>query len=176
VNDAAQQSPPPVRGFWKTTWDQRGHWLGWDIVLSAVITAAGVLLIKDSTLKGTMSTLLAAEFGLAGAVLGVVIAGLAIIVGFLGREYAALITESEGGAMGDFWPFWFVAALGATAVIAAGAGLLLIAQVPCSRRAVFGVTTFFASYATLATVNLVAFVAEQGVTRAWQLGRPPNSG
>jgi hypothetical protein len=164
-------APPPVHGFWKTSWDLRQYWLGWDIVLAGALTAGAVLLVGDQTLLRVLSTLLIAEFGLAGAVLGVVIAGLAIIVGFLSREYAAVIDRSEDGAIADFWPFWFVAALAAGAVIAAGAGLLIVDQQPGSRRAVFGVTTFLASYAALATVNLVAFVTTQGVTRAWQLAQ-----
>jgi hypothetical protein len=82
--------------------------------------------------------------------------------------------EAEDGPIGDFWPFWFVAALAATAVIVAAVGIVLVEQLPCVRRTVFGVTTFFSTYAVLATVNLVAFVAQQGVTRAWQLSRPRN--
>jgi hypothetical protein len=172
VTDPPEQeseAPPAVSGFWKTSWEQRQYWLGWDVVLAGLIAGVGVILVTERTLEKTLSLLLVAEFGLAGALLGVVIAGLAIVVGFLGREYAVLINRSDRGAMGDFWPFWFVAALAATAVVLAGAGLLLIQQQPCTRRVVFGVTTFFTSYATLATVNLVALVAAQGVSRAWQL-------
>src|SRR5205823_1795754 len=118
-------------------------------------------------------SLLTAEFGLIGAVLGVVVAGLAIVVAFLSREYADVITRAKGGALGEFWPFWFVAAAAGAAVVAAGAGLVLIEQVHSLRRAVFGVTTFLSVYAVVATVNLVAYITQQGVTRARQLSRKP---
>lgn len=173
ASGGSDEKPPPVEGFFKTTWGQREQWLGWDLFLAAIITAAGVVFVNSDTLKNVLSNLLVAEFGLIGAVLGVVVAGLAIVVAFLSREYAKVLTKADDGPIGDFWPFWFVAAIAATAVLAAGAGLVVADQWPCLRRTVFGVTTFFSTYAVLATVNLVAFVTQQGVTRAWQLARKP---
>jgi hypothetical protein len=167
----ATDKPPPFEGFFKTTWKQREQWLGWDLALATAGTAAGVLFVHDASLKRVLPGLLTAEFGLIGAVLGVVIAGLAIVVGFLSREYAQVLMRADDGPIGDFWPFWFVAVIAACAVIAAGTGLIVIDQVPCLRRTVFGVTTFLSLYTVLATANLVAFVAQQGVTRAWQLTR-----
>ena len=108
---AENDAPPPLEGFLKTTWKQREQWLGWDLALAAVITAAGVILVSAATLKEVLSQLLTAEFGLIGAVLGVVVAGLAIVVAFLSREYAEVLNRADDGAIGDFWPFWFVAAL-----------------------------------------------------------------
>jgi hypothetical protein len=169
---ASPDDAPPVHGFVRTTWRLRSQIISWDLLVAAGLTCVGVLFASCSTLESVLSDLLVAEFGLIGAVLGVVIAGLAIVVAFLSRQYARILVRSEEGPIGDLWPFWFVAALSASAVLAAGAGLVLIAQEPSLRRAVFGVTTFLSSYAVLATVNLVAFVAQQGVTRAWQLSKP----
>jgi hypothetical protein len=70
---------------------------------------------------------------------------------------------------GDFWPFWYVAAIAATSVVASGCGLLAAERDRHLRHVVFGITTFFALYAVLATVNLVGFVKTQGETRAYQL-------
>lgn len=165
--------PPPVEGFLKTTWSQRAHWLDWDLVVAVLVTTVAVVFVRSSTLEEVLKELLVAEFGLIGAVLGVVIAGLAIVVAFLSREYARVLMKAEDGPIGDFWPFWFVAAVAATAVLAAGSGIVVEAQWPSLRRVVFGVTTFLSIYAVLASVNLVAFVAQQGVTRAWQLARKP---
>lgn len=147
---------------------------GWDgTSASPRIAAAGVVFIDSDTLRNVLMELLMAEFGLIGAVLGVVVAGLAIVVAFLSREYAQVLMKSDDGPIGDFWPFWFVAVIAATAVLAAGSGIVVVDQWPCLRRTVFGVTTFFSAYGVLATVNLVAFVTQQGVTRAWQLARKP---
>lgn len=168
--------PPPVRGLLRTTWDQRSHVLNWDLALAALLTAVGVLFVKSSVIHDVLNGLLTAEFGLIGAVLGVVIAGVAIIVAFLTRDYAEVLMRSEGGPIGDFWPFWFVAGLAASAVVTAGVGLVVIDQRPSLQRTVFGVTTFLSTYAVFATVNLVAFVAQQGVTRSWQLTRREQSG
>jgi hypothetical protein len=170
-SDAEGSAPPPVKGFFKTTWEQRAQWFGWDLFFAVVLTAAAVIFVSCKTLERVLPNLLTAEFGLIGAVLGVVIAGLAIVVAFLSREYAEVLTRADDGPMGDFWPFWFVAAIAGCAVVAAGVGLILIDQVPSLRRTVFGVSTFLSVYTVIATVNLVAFVAQQGVTRAWQLAR-----
>jgi hypothetical protein len=172
-NSDSIPEPPPVEGFFKTTWTQRAHWLDWDLFVAVLVTTAAVVFVNSITLEKILKDLLVAEFGLIGAVLGVVIAGLAIVVAFLSREYARVLMKADDGPIGDFWPFWFVAVLAATAVLAAGSGIVIEAQWPPLRRTVFGVTTFFSTYAVLATVNLVAFVAQQGVTRAWQLARKP---
>jgi hypothetical protein len=172
-NPDAPRNPPAVHGLIRTSWEQREHWFGWDVLPAAGLAGAGVLLVHSRVLAKALPTLLAAELGLIGAVLGVVIAGLAIVVAFLSREYAGVIVRARSGPMGEFWPFWFVAGVAALAVITAGAGLIVIEQVPSLHRTSFGVTTFLSTYAVLATVNLVALVAQQGVSRAWQLASKP---
>jgi hypothetical protein len=168
---SGSDEPPPVQGFFKATWKQRTQLLGWDLGGALIVTTASVLLVDSGVLSSVLPDLLMAEFGLIGAILGVVIAGLAIVVAFLSRDYAEALARADDGSIGDFWPFWFVAVISAAAVISAGAGLIIVKQVCGSERAVFGVTTFLSTYAVLATVNLVAFVAQQGVTRVWQLTR-----
>ncbi|MGA8365227.1 MAG: hypothetical protein WB709_12005 [Solirubrobacteraceae bacterium] len=162
---------PEVIGFWGTTWKHRATLLAWDLYCAAAITAAGVLLIHKSTLTTALPGLLTAEFGIIGALLGIVIAGLAIIVGFLSSDYAVVLMRSDGGPAGDFWPFWYVAALAALSIVASGGALLLVQQSGDTAYPAFAVTTFLASYALLASVNLVAFVKAQGETRVFQMAR-----
>jgi hypothetical protein len=140
-------------------------------VLAIALTVLGLLTVSGTTLDEKLDQVLIAEFGLIGALLGLVIAGLAIVIGFLGRDYAVVLMKSDGGPSGEFWPFWYVSALAATSIIAAGAGIFAIAEWPCSQKAVFGATTFLSSYAVLASVNLVAFIKAQGETRALMLAR-----
>lgn len=162
---------PPVEGFWKTTIANRQNLLGWDLFSALVLTIVGVVFVESKTLDKVLSGLMTAEFGIIGALFGVVIAGLAIIVGFLSREYSVVLMRSQGGPGAEFWPFWYVAALSALSIVASAVGLIVVEQLPCLRRTAFGVTTFLASYALLASVNLVAFVKSQGETRAYQLAR-----
>ncbi|MGA7705251.1 MAG: hypothetical protein WB998_10195 [Solirubrobacteraceae bacterium] len=161
--------PPEFTGFWKTTASNLGLIVNWDIACAAILTGVAVWRITTQTLEKALATLLAAEFGIIGALLGIVIAGLAIIVAFLSADYATVIMRSKDGPSGDFWPFWYVAAIAATSVIASGCGLLAAEQDRHLRHVVFGITTFFALYSVLATVNLVGFVKTQGETRAYQL-------
>lgn len=164
-------SKPEVESLWKATWRNRRELWSWDLWLAVGLAVLAVCFVKSKVLEANLKPLLLAEFGLIGALLGLVIAGLAIVIGFLGREYAVVIMESERGPSGEFWPFWYVALLAALSIITAGAGVILVAQEECFRKPVFGVTTFFASYAVLASVNLVAFVKAQGETRAFLLAR-----
>jgi hypothetical protein len=168
---ASSFGPPPVEGFWKTMWRNAGYILSWDIFCAAAVTAAGVVFVHGKTLDRVLPSLLAAEFGIIGALLGVVIAGLAIVAGCLSREYAVVLMRSKGGPAGDFWPFWYVAALAAASILSSAVALVVVEQAPCLQRAAFGVTTFLGSYALLAAVNLVGFVKSQGETRAYQLAK-----
>ncbi len=164
-------SATPVDGFWATTWHNRARLVNWDLLAAAALAVGGGVLLTSKTLGAELKTLLVAEFGLIGALLGLVIAGLAIVIGFLGREYAVVVMRSEDGPGAEFWPFWFVAALAATAIICAGGGIVVTQQWPSSTRTVFVVSTFFSTYAVLASVNLVATVKAQGETRALLLAR-----
>jgi hypothetical protein len=169
---AAPLQRPPARGFWCTTAANARDLLNWDLLCAAILTGVGAWRITSATLGKVLPTLLVAEFGIVGALLGLVIAGLAIIVGFLGADFSLLLWRAPGGGpMRDFWPFWYVAALSAAAIIASGAGLLAVEQDASLRHVVFGVTTFVATYAVLAAVNLVGSAATQGETRAYQLAR-----
>src|SRR5689334_7503249 len=120
TSGGSDAKPPPVEGFFKTTIARRRDLLGWDLVIAAALTAAAVVFVESETLKNVLTELLVAEFGLIGAVLGVVVAGLAIVVAFLSREYAKVLMEAEDAPIGDFWPFWFVAALAAIAELPPG--------------------------------------------------------
>jgi hypothetical protein len=106
----SQSELPRVNGFWRTTVSNRGELVSWDIGCAALLTAVAVWRIQSHTLEKALPSLLTTEFGIVGALLGIVIAGLAIIVGFMSRDYAIVLVNSKGGPEREFWPFWFVAA------------------------------------------------------------------
>jgi hypothetical protein len=145
--------------------------VNWDLATAGVLVAAGGIFLTTKTLEAELNSLLLAEFGLIGALLGLVIAGLAIVIGFLGREYAVVVMKADGGPSAEFWPFWFVSALAATAIICAGVGIVAVHQWPSLMREIFIISSFFSLYAVLASVNLVATVKAQGETRALLLAR-----
>jgi len=166
---APRYAAPELRGFWGTVAGNARELLGWDLLWALLVASAGALWVSPRTLAHVLPALLSAEFGVIGALLGIVIAGLAVIVGFLSGDYAEVLMRSDGGPAGDFWLFWYVAAVAAASIVASGAGLVLAFQEPGWRREIFTATTFLAVYALLASVNLVAFVKAQGETRAYQL-------
>lgn len=170
-SNESEFSAGAVEGFWVTTWHSRARLANWDLALSGVLAAAGGIFLSTKTLEAQLQPLLLAEFGLIGALLGLVIAGLAIVIGFLSREYAVVVMRSAGGSSAEFWPFWFVSALAATAIICAGVGLVVAHQWSFLVRETFIVSSFFSLYAVLASVNLVATVKAQGETRALLLAR-----
>jgi hypothetical protein len=162
---------PPIRGFWATTWDHKTEIWNWDLLSALALTIGAHFAVMGKPLSATLPTLLVAEFGVAAALLGLVIAGVAVIVAFMSPEHAKVMARTEEGAAGEFWAFWYVAALAAGAIIVIGASLLLIDEHPHLTRLAFEITTFLTSYVLLASVNLVGFVGVQGETRAWQLAQ-----
>lgn len=158
-------------GFLKTTWKNRADILGLDLVLPVVLTVPAVLLVSDCTVDQVLPSLLVAEFGFAATLFGIGVAGLAVIVAFMTKDYARAISRTKVGAIGEFWPFWWVATIVAAAITAAGVGTVLIEQIPNSSRVVFGLTTFLSAYSVSATVSLVAYIAHAGANRAEQLNK-----
>jgi hypothetical protein len=167
----ARDQRPPTQGFWKTTWGNKRQIVNWDISVSVALAIGAHFAFRGRSLSSTLPSLLVAEFGVVSALLGLVIAGLAIVVAFMSSDYAAIMMRTEDGPAGEFWPFWYVSALSAVSIIVTGASLLLINEHPRLTRLAFGLTTLLTSYVLLAAVNLVGFIKSQGETRAWQLSR-----
>src|SRR3989442_5802407 len=93
-----------------------------------------------------------AELGVAAALLGVVLAGLAIIVVFLNEDYVELLSRVEGGVEADFFPFWFTAALAVVAVVLASVTLIVAERLlPLALRLLVGISFWLFLWTLFAT-------------------------
>lgn len=162
---------PRVRGYWASLWlHRRGVFWSWDIWTSAALAAAAGIGVRDRTIDQALGNLLLAQTAALAAVLGIVIAGLAIVASQLSRPFLSALSRSTGGIEADFFPFWHLTAVLVVGVAFAGGGYLVLPQATCVQaRVVLVATTFFGTYGLFATVNLVALIVGQGVNRALQI-------
>lgn len=161
-----------IHGFWLSLWIHRRILLSWDLPAAVVVGAAAGLFLKDATLDESLRVFLVVEAQVLAGLLGVIIAGLAITVAFLHRDFVAVLARTKTGVAGDFFPFWLVAALSATTVLVAGASVLLIQQTtPLQDRMIAIACSFLGSYSLFSTMNLVGFIVLQGNNRAHQILR-----
>jgi hypothetical protein len=105
-----------VSGFWRTTWRSKRDLLSWDLPLAIIFTVLTGTFVKDATLVKSGQIFFITELGALAALLGVIIAGLAIVVAFLSDDFAQVLAKSKSGIAGDLWPFWLVTALSITGI------------------------------------------------------------
>ncbi len=120
-----------------------------------------------------------AELGVASALVGIVIAGLAILVAFLSEDYLEVMATAPGGVEADFFPFWFTAAIGVGTIVVNGIAIAVghsISEI--SQRALLAGGAWLFLWTLFAMLNLVAFIAAHGSNRALQImkGRGEGSG
>lgn len=167
----AAKRPTRLPGFFATCWLFRSKIIfAWDFVGAAVITIAAYALPADPQLRSLGEALGGPAIGIATALVGVVVAGLAVIVALLDDEFLSLMDEATrdyGGIEGQLFPFWFVTATG-VATILLGVALLLLADVLplLFLRILFAALAGLLVWTALGVFNLVASLQATGVTRA----------
>lgn len=116
-----------------------------------------------------------AELQAAAALLGIVLAALAVVVAFLGDAYLAFLTQTRDGADEDYeelhrlvFVFWFTCIIAVVAVMACLFCVWLLAR-GFDARVVAGASTFFFFWALLASLGLVRFVAQHLLIRSAHL-------
>lgn len=161
-----------LRGFWQCVWVYKREILtGWDFWVGLILAGILAFLVPDSQPGRIIATLARVQLGVATALFGVVLAGLAVIVAFLHEDYLELLLTAGEGLEADFFPFWFTASL---AVISIVLDLLVIvvdeatlSHIP-AELVVFAVSWMFL-WTLFAALNLVPFTAAHGINRALQI-------
>jgi len=151
-----------MNGWFKETILDRALWI--TITVSALIAFLG----SESTLRSVRVDVGSALVGMSAALLGIILAGLAIFVVFLDRKYIALI-EKFFKIEGELWPFKWTAII-AIMCLAFGMGLILIGE-PCALlfRFMLGGALWSFSYLLSQIYELVKFLAVHVKTRAKQI-------
>jgi hypothetical protein len=153
--------------FWKTTWRSKRDLLSWDLPAAAIIAVLVGLFIDNKTIHDTGQVFLLTAVGALAALLGVIIAGLAIVAALLSDEFAAVLARSRSGIAGDLWPFWLVTALCILGIVIAAGSALFMPQLHYpAMRVLIAAAVFVSSYAFFAAMNLVSLIVLQGGNRA----------
>lgn len=134
--------------------------------LSLAVSALG----DEKALRTAGPVLGAAQMQVGTALMGVVLAALAVLVVFLDEDYLALLEKHAPGLVADLAPFMYTAVAGAICA-ALGVGLILVGspENANSLRAMLFLSLWSFLYLLWIMVDLVALVTKHARNRAFQL-------
>jgi hypothetical protein len=163
-----------VPGFWRACWTHKWRILRggkpWVSLVAGVVPA---VLLPGDGLKDTLASLAGAELGVAAALFGVVLAGMAVIVVFLSQEYLQLLAQLPDPVARFeriLFPFWFAAGLTVGAIFWDILILLVDALATDTlRRVILAGSTWFITWSLLEVMAVVALISGHGANRARQI-------
>jgi hypothetical protein len=126
-----------------------------------------VLVAVDQVRSAEVVTIVVAFLGLAAALFGIVLAGLAIVGVFFDRDYAVIAYRSKLLEKSLFL-FWWVGTLAVIAICTASLTLLLALVSHCAAllAPAVGVSAFFFFATLLESLSLLGHLMRQGMYRA----------
>jgi hypothetical protein len=155
--------------FWSLLREnKRNIFWQWDIPIALALGAlASGLIYEDESLPSRYQLILATEAGITVALLGVVLAGLALLVSLMNDEMTLIAQQVGRGVIEDYFPFSVAAIVAVlTSILCIG---FLIATPPDDVAVIrigTGVSTAMFAWTLSHVLALVRFVAQQGVIRA----------
>ena len=170
MNESNQKQRKPFMGgwFWKTLRDP-ALWV--TLVISAIVAFCG----NESILRSVRIDVGVAQVGLGTALLGIVLAGLAIFIVFLDEEYIKLLEKEPPGIDADLWPFKYI---GLIAIICAAFGMLLIVMGephPTIFRIILWLSLWSFSYLLWVFYDVIKFVVGHAKARVMQIQKTSKS-
>ncbi len=143
--------------------------LGADLWITFVLSAIICIVADENVLRCIRVDIGMAQLQIGTALMGVVLAGLAIIVVFLDERYIKILEQVAPGLEADLWPFNYVALL---AVICAsfGMSLILIGYPPITiYRIIVGLSLWSFAYLLWNFYYLVKFIFGHAKVRMKQI-------
>lgn len=155
-----------IRGFWPLLKKYRSSALiDTDFILAffaAATTAVFFPVAEADRLDLVLTTVAAVASGL----LGLVLAGMAILVGLLNEKYLRVASRAGAGVIEDFFPFSFAALVATITVLVSLASLVFVPRESAKIvRVVAGTNAFFLVWTLFSVTALVRFSAGVGVLR-----------
>ena len=159
-----------IRGFIPSCWAFRDKivW-SWDFLAAALALVAAYALPSDQQVGKLSEPLATAAVALGAALVGVVVAGLAVVVALLDDELLVLMNKDEksGGVAGHLFPYWFVTGTGVATFLSALLLLLAGTVMPTwASRALFAVVSACVVWTAMGVFNLVGSLQALGLNRA----------
>ena len=171
--------PSRIKGFFSSCWQFKADIVrSWDALGFAVALVAAYLLPTGEQITKLSESLATAAIALGAALVGVVVAGLAVVVALLDDELLQLMDRDEksGRVPGHLFPYWFVTGLGVVAFLLALILLLAGPSLPgWATRVLFAAVCGFVVWTALGVFNLVGSLNALGINRA-TAARPKREG
>jgi hypothetical protein len=134
------------------------------LVISGLIASLG----NENVLRLARIDVGIAMVGMSGALLGIVLAGLAIFVAFLDKKYVKLL-EQIFGMEANLMPFKWTAII-AILCVGIGMGLIVLGEPSVNIfRLIFGIALWVFIYLLWQIYELVKFLAEHAKARVMQI-------
>ena len=141
-------------------------WAPW---VTLALALAIVLCSNEDVLRSVRADVGVAQVGIGTAILGIVLAGLAILVAFLDEKYIELLEKIPPGLIADLWVFKYAAIV---AIVCAAMGMLLVlfADLPLwALRMLFIIALWSFGYLLWLLYDVIKFIAEHAKARAVQI-------
>jgi MFS family permease len=155
-------------GFWRSLGRMRLSDLMTPEVVSGVLIGAGLAAALDDVATRSVREGVAGDYlVIAGALLGIVFAGFALVIALLSDDYLRWLDETDNGVTGFLSPFIVSVGLQVATLIGAVLYRAIAAQLPrTAEEWCFGVVSVLFFTATLDVVALARSVLMHGVARA----------
>ena len=156
---------PTLRGY--GLWNILGSADLYAALLVALVLAMFIFLGRTGEQAAPeVASLLATSIALSGAILGLILAAFAIIMGFSEPRFTIFLKKAEN-ALGDVVAlFWYVGLLAASAASIGLVALVVSARFPAAGPILLTVATFLTLYALFGAVGLVRLVGRLTLARA----------
>jgi hypothetical protein len=150
-------------GWFRETIRDPAPWV--TLAISAIVAFCG----NEEVLRSVRIDVGVAQVGIGTALLGIVLAGLAILIVFLDEEYIKLLQQVPPGIDADLWPFKYTALI---AIMCAAFGMLLIVigkPHPLIFRIILWLSLWSFSYLLWLFYDVIKFVIEHAKARIMQI-------
>jgi len=159
-----------IRGFFRTCWAFRDKiiWT-WDFLALVIVAVAAFTLATDAQVVQLAPVLATATLALGAALVGVVVAGLAVVVALLDDDLLILMEadEKSGRVAGHLFPYWLVTGTGIASFLLALALVMTQSVLPAIwLRLLFASVAGLVVWTALGVFNLVASLQALGINRA----------
>lgn len=147
-----------------------GGWLGktikdWALWVTCLLSITVALLGDETVLRCVKNDVGLAQIQIGTALLGIVLAGLAILVVFLDEKYIALLEKVPPGFDADLWPFKYTALVAIFCAVF-GMVLIIIGYPPTwLLRLVYWLSLWSFAYLLWVLFDLVKFIAGHAKAR-----------
>lgn len=159
-------------GLWRLIWlHGKDILLSWDLWLAIILAWASTALTPAKASTVMFATTVA---GVASAIIGIVLAALAIVTAFLDAKYVEALDQAGHGVATEVFSFRFPAVIAVSTLVVSAA--LVLAQdekwFSSAARWLVPACVFLFLYTLFITLNLVAAIGGHMMNRASQLKTP----